>query len=74
MTTTRNENSDQVTCTVRELGGEIWSEIFYLFEDRVLDWKAKQELVDVIMGVLARHAGNTLLNDSDMPVTPRPKM
>lgn len=35
--------------------------------------EVKRAVLDVIMGVLARHAGTKLLNDSDLPVTPLPR-
>ena len=63
--------------TVRELGGEIWSEITRLqnAEDtssRIvsIDFQASNELCDLVMGVLARHVGTTITNDEDLPVTP----
>lgn len=63
--------------TVRELGGEIWSEIILLqnTEDTSnkiasIDFQATNELCDLVMGVLARHVGTTITNDEDLPVTP----
>jgi hypothetical protein len=57
------------TRTVRELGGEIWSELRGI---EGVDWEDLNQAVDVIMGVLARHAGTTIMNDSDLPVAPLP--
>jgi len=62
--------------TVRELGGEVWAEITQrqngtddsLISD--IDFRVTQELSDLVMGVLARHAGSTIINDEDLPVTP----
>ena len=63
--------------TVRELGGEIWSEITHrqnshsencLIGD--IDFKTGQELTDLVMGVLARHSGSMVVNDEDTPVLP----
>lgn len=58
--------------TVRELGGEIWSEINLRFGDEVLPVDLKNRLVDLVVGVLARHAGKRLENDEDLPVDPLP--
>jgi len=55
--------------TVRELGGEIWSE-FRKVEG--LDWRLQNHLVDIVMGVLARHDGSVIVNDKDLPVAPIP--
>jgi len=57
------------TKTIRELGGEIWSELQH-FEG--LDWKLGNRITDVVMGVLARHDGSLMVNDKDLPVTPLP--
>jgi hypothetical protein len=56
--------------TVRELGGEIWSELSNRIDEAVIDWKTKNDVVDLVMGVLARHVGATLANDIDLPVEP----
>jgi len=56
--------------TVRELGGEIWSELLKAIPEEKLDWRVKNEIVDVVMGVLARHVGDTIGNDDDLPVEP----
>ena len=58
--------------TVRELGGEVWAELARLPEDE-LPWGARDRIIDVVMGVLARHAGAEIKNDSDLPVTPLPR-
>ena len=60
------------TRTVRELGGEIWAELTYAFRDDI-HWQTLDSAVDVIMGVLARHDGVTVMNDEDLPVTPLPE-
>ncbi|WP_437913732.1 hypothetical protein WME73_46060 [Sorangium sp. So ce302] len=57
---------------MRELGGEIWAEISRRIPDDELDWQRKNKMVDLIMGVLARHIGNTIENDPDLPVFPSP--
>ena len=63
--------------TVRELGGEIWAEVTQLqnSEDnstllKDVDFKVTQELCDLVMGVLARHANTMIVNDEDLPVVP----
>jgi hypothetical protein len=59
--------------SIRELGGEIWAELKSEFPDERLNWKVSNEVVDLIMGVLARHVGSSLVNDDDFPVIARPK-
>lgn len=63
--------------TVRELGGEIWAEIMQIQNStksssplKNINMNATHELIDLVMGVLARHIGNTITNDLDLPVTP----
>ena len=64
-------NSERVgICTVRELGGEIWSEISKRIAEENINWKWKSKVVDIVMGVLARHEGEVLANDRDLPVAP----
>jgi hypothetical protein len=67
--------------TIRELGGEIWAEIFSEMQARPNDRRFKIEdisthtvdaLMDLIMGVLARHEGSVITNDKDLPVEPIP--
>ena len=70
MTTPHSENRS--TRTVRELGGEIWSELQKGDLAQRVDWRARDAVVGVVMGVLARHAGIVIENDSDLPVTPLP--
>ena len=55
---------------MRELGGEIWTEVNYRIDEEGCDWRVKSELIDIVMGVLARHANKKLVNDSDLPVEP----
>lgn len=60
--------------TIRELGGEIWSEL----EQRIgslggtgkVDWKAIETVTEIVMGVLARYADHRIVNDRDFPVEP----
>jgi hypothetical protein len=66
------------TGTVRELGGEIWAEIGHRHGDPGsalgrMDVDQVQEIVDVVMGVLARYADVTIAADATMPVTPLPR-
>ena len=58
------------TKTVRELGGEIWAELSSRIPEETITWSIKNDLIDLIMGVLARHDGITIENDPDDPVTP----
>jgi hypothetical protein len=63
---------DQKERTVRELGGEVWAEISQAIKDEELSWVTKNKIVDVVMGVLARHVDSIIKNDEDLPVSPRP--
>jgi hypothetical protein len=56
--------------SVRELAGEIWAETHHIDG---LDWKLRNVVTDVIMGVLARYDGATIVNDKDRPVEPLPR-
>ena len=58
--------------TIRELGGEIWAESQILLRDDD-DVDFLNEMIDIAMGVLARHTGKVIQNDSDLPVEPLPK-
>jgi hypothetical protein len=67
--------------TVRELAGEIWSEMlqkqlfdiapFSKFKDNA---DLLEQSVDLIMGVLARYEGFQIVNDEDLPVEPLPRI
>lgn len=72
--------------TVRELGGELWAELSYQTQvetqDRISDgisslkdfnFHAVHAVVDLVMAVLARHVGETIVNDEDLPVKPLPQ-
>jgi hypothetical protein len=61
------------TRTVRELGGEIWAELRTAELAQQIDWQVRGAFVELVMGLLARHAGKRLENDSDLPVTPLPR-
>lgn len=56
--------------TVRELSGEIWSEVRERFSEEEIGWRVQDRLADVVMGILARHAGKVIENDRDLPVVP----
>jgi hypothetical protein len=63
--------------TVRELGGEIWSELGCRSQeagDKLagLHWQKTEAITDLIMAILARHAGKCIKNDEDIPITPLP--
>lgn len=57
---------------MRELGGEVWAEIENVFSDDEIDWQRRTAIVDLVMGVLARHVDSVLVNDADLPVAPLP--
>lgn len=57
--------------TIRELGGEVWAEAQSI-EEAAANWELVNKLVDVVMGVLARHTGAVIVNDRDLPVEPLP--
>lgn len=67
--------------TVRELAGEIWAEMTSEITDdsmpssalKSMEINTLHRVVDVIMGVLARHDNTVIVNDKDLPVTPLPK-
>lgn len=68
----RYDGSVSGSRTVRELGGEIWAELSRRIPDDELGWQTKNQIVDLIMGVLARHIDCTIQNDTDLPVAPLP--
>lgn len=59
--------------TVRELGGEIWAELQMSFEESQLDCQTRNNVVDLVMGVLARYDGAIIENDVGLAVLPLPK-
>jgi hypothetical protein len=67
--------------TVRELTGEILAEILQESWNAAsnatplvsLQMEARDRIVDIIMGVLARHSNVMIVNDSDLPVEPLPR-
>lgn len=63
--------------TIRELGGEIWAEISTRRHNghtklRDLPQETENEIIDLIIGVLARYKGVQIEDDEDLPVTPLP--
>jgi hypothetical protein len=56
--------------SVRELGGEIYAELEKRIPEHRADWRTRASIVDVVMGVLAAHAGERIENDADLPVDP----
>jgi hypothetical protein len=71
MTTSNVSSIGRPHVTVRELGGEIWAELSSL-PDAELPWQTKNRVVDLVMGVIARHVGAAIRNDEDLPVEPLP--
>lgn len=67
---TTRPDAERRVVTVRELGGEIWSEFSRRVPQEDTDWKTQGILVDILMGVLARHTGEVVENDEDLPVKP----
>jgi len=59
--------------TIRELGGEIWSEVSSIVSEEEANWQVKNKIVEITMGVLARYEGAVIENDADLPVEPLPK-
>jgi hypothetical protein len=57
--------------SVRALGGELWDELMAR-EIEGVDWRGKSAVVDLMMGVLARHFGAVIDDDDDLPVNPLP--
>jgi hypothetical protein len=72
MTASNVSSSERTQVTVRELGGEIWAELSSL-SDGELPWQTKNRVVDLVMGVIARHVGTAIRNDADLPVEPLPE-
>jgi len=64
-------------CNLRLLGGEIWAEVNMRALSGVdpplpNDVTLLNTVIDVAMGVLARHVGETIRNDDGLPVPPLP--
>ena len=60
--------------TIREIGGEIWAELVQRIDDQHLRWSVKSQVVEIIMGVLARHEGTVIINDAGLEVEPLPRL
>ncbi len=63
--------------TIRELGGEVWAEISTRrshghIKLKNLQQEALDEIIDLFMGVLARHKDTVIEDDEGLPVTPLP--
>jgi hypothetical protein len=58
--------------SIRELGGEIWGELNPRIDDLGVPWEAEIEIIDLVMGVLARYDGYLIVNDTDLPVEALP--
>lgn len=68
--------------TIREIGGEVWAEIHHTCNFRLgeqadmlrrlkeFDFTITHAFVDLMMAVLARYEGLTIVNDVDLPVEP----
>jgi len=67
--------------TIREIGGEFFWELERAIragelrgDDRYegFRWDTRGYVIDLMMAVLARHEGETMTNDQDIPVEPLP--
>ena len=56
--------------TVRELGGEFWSELAKRLAEEDANFEVKNQIVEIMMGVLARHEGEVIENDEGLRVPP----
>ena len=74
MTTPSTDNELQNQRTVRELSGEIWAEITMRMPEEDLHWQTADKLVQLIIGVLARHVGKVIVNDEGLEVEPLPRL
>jgi hypothetical protein len=62
---------------IRELGGEIIGEVTRRQRDpnhalSKVGWEDAGRIVDLVMSVLARHVGEQLADDPELPVPPLP--
>src|SRR5688572_6738763 len=66
--TTTDSNRPSVR-TIRELGGEVWAELYQIpiWEISV---QMENDIVEMMMAVLARYSGYIIENDDDFPVMP----
>jgi hypothetical protein len=62
MSPSTSGSSNQTDVTVRQPGAEIYAEL-HSFPDTELPWQIKGGVVDVVIEVLARHAGVAIRND-----------
>ena len=65
-------SNNQEDPTIREIGGEIFAELCKL-PPEIATKHMTGVMVDVVMGVLARHVGQIIQNDEELPVDPLPK-
>lgn len=65
-----NSPDNDPDVSVREIGGEVWAEALARLDQEGSAWVMSNQVVDLVMGVLARHVGKTLRNDEDRPVAP----
>ena len=66
----------ETTRSVRELSGEFWAEVVgrILRKELELEVETLNEIVDILTGVLARHIGERIVNDDDIPAVPLPTL
>lgn len=69
-----SEKVDSKRRTIAELGGEIWAELEMrlgvMSAKPVLPDGLPNEISEIIMGILARHIGRTIVADPVVPVEP----
>lgn len=62
------------TISVRTLGGEVWAELTTRMVRKegfhTLSVETMNEIIDLLVGVLARHMGKTIQDDLEFPVQP----
>jgi len=67
-------DDNQNECTVRELGGEMFSALAGLKDEAEykgldsVDFASQKLLIELAMRVLAGHIGSTIVQDPDLPV------
>ena len=67
-------DDNQSECTVRELGGEMFSALAALKGEAeykgldAVDFASQKLLIELAMRVLATHVGSTIVQDPELPV------
>lgn len=61
-----SQNGERMT--IREFAGELWAELAKRVDEKEATFEVRNQIVDIVMGVLARHSGSIIENDRDLPV------